>query len=228
MRRVVLLGVVGLALGVVVWFAYSPSDNSSVRTSGNSLQEPFPASPGEPRSRPPTKRTSAAPNHEPGPEAEPDGTESIEEKFRPLVEALRRAQARARQQEAATSTTQHRNDEENEGDRPKIWGIDKDGIQGAVRSAIPEIRECYEAWLNLNPSLQGKLTVSFKIESSEDNDASATVVDAKVKEGGVGNQFLDGCVVASLGSLQFDPPADGGTMNVTYPFTFKSADDTDE
>ncbi|MEZ4273479.1 MAG: hypothetical protein R3C68_19205 [Myxococcota bacterium] len=46
-----------------------------------------------------------------------------------------------------------------------------------------------------------------------------------MKEGGLfGNQFLDGCVLASLSTLQFDTPPGAGVMNVTYPFTFTSGD----
>ena len=52
--------------------------------------------------------------------------------------------------------------------------------------------------------------------------------DAKrgATEGGgdLGNQFLDGCVLASLSTLQFDTPPGAGVMNVTYPFTFTSGD----
>jgi RNA polymerase sigma factor (sigma-70 family) len=99
---------------------------------------------------------------------------------------------------------------------------DKEYIRGAVREILPLITECYEAGLERNPKLDGKILVAFTIEGEPDVgglvgesqiDASeSTLADATVRE----------CIQETMYALKIDPPSNGGSVHVRYPFTFST------
>jgi hypothetical protein len=103
----------------------------------------------------------------------------------------------------------------------RVWKTDREGIQGAIGTAIPAVKECYEAWLGLNPELGGRIVAHFRIAAPEDGAENATVTDVEVGEGSLGNQFLEGCVLAALGDLTFEIPEEG-EVEVNYPFKFSN------
>lgn len=103
----------------------------------------------------------------------------------------------------------------------KPWPLDRDGIQGAVREALPEVRECYDAWVQQNPSLGGRVTMTFTIEPVVGQEG-ARVTQARVSDQGLGHALMEGCVVQVFEDLRFQAPADGKPMNVTYPLDFSN------
>lgn len=99
--------------------------------------------------------------------------------------------------------------------------LDKDGIRAAMRSALPEIRECYESWLGLHPTLGGKLVVTLTIDTDDGVEGRISRIAPLDGGVGLGNRTMEGCVLASLADLRFDPPL-AGPIDVTYPLFFSS------
>jgi Ca-activated chloride channel family protein len=91
--------------------------------------------------------------------------------------------------------------------------LDRSAITDVVRRHTSQIRTCYERQLTTDPSLQGKLVVTLRI------DADGSVGDARIDEAQttVGDD-LARCVLQRLRRMQF--PATHGPITVTYPFVF--------
>jgi hypothetical protein len=106
------------------------------------------------------------------------------------------------------------------------YATDSEGIRAAIQSQIPAVKECYESWLGLNPNLEGRIVTNFAIEAYAEKDG-AGVVGVNVREGGLGNEFLEGCVLSVLSNLEFEAP-ETGRIEVNYPFTFRTADPEEE
>lgn len=103
------------------------------------------------------------------------------------------------------------------------WPLDRHGLQGAVREAIPQLRECYDAWAKQNPQLGGRVTVTFTIKPVE-GEEGAKVTSARVADQGLGHLLMEGCIVQVFEDLRFERPADGQPLNVTYPLEFASGE----
>ena len=95
------------------------------------------------------------------------------------------------------------------------------GIQEAVRSAKPALRECYEGWLQAMPELKGKVTMAFEIEH-EEGEAAARVTRSEITSSELDQPILEGCIINAFSGLHFEPP-EGGKLSVKYPLYF---DDT--
>ncbi len=91
--------------------------------------------------------------------------------------------------------------------------LDRGIIQRRIRSNMARFRYCYEKRLQGNPSLGGKLVVSFTIE------ASGRVVSARAVSSTLGDAQVEGCVVSGIHRLKF-PSFTKGVVIVNYPFTF--------
>jgi hypothetical protein len=102
--------------------------------------------------------------------------------------------------------------------------ISRDGIKSAVQEKMPEIRECYEGWLEQNPALAGRMKVEFKIVEIPGRDR-ARVMSVEVADGGMGHVAMEGCVRNVFKSIRFETPR-GGEIRVTYPLQFESHSDT--
>jgi hypothetical protein len=99
--------------------------------------------------------------------------------------------------------------------------LDKDYIRARVREVIPLLAECYDQALERQPDLRGRLVVKFVvagepdvggvIESSEVDAEQSTMHEAELHE----------CVRETMYAMEFEAPAAGGTISVTYPFEFR-------
>ena len=105
---------------------------------------------------------------------------------------------------------------------PKRWPVDREGIRGAVREALPQVKDCYESWLEINPNLGGTLTVKFRIIEDAAGEGGV-VADAALGRSDMDHPFLEGCVLNAMSDLRFDRPPDG-EVNVAYPLHFSSPD----
>lgn len=90
-----------------------------------------------------------------------------------------------------------------------------------MRSAIPEVKDCYESWLPMDPGLGGRLVVTFTIDT--DDAVEGRITQLTVGDAGIGHVPLEGCVLSSLSDLRFDPPLNG-PINVTYPIVLSNLD----
>lgn len=89
-------------------------------------------------------------------------------------------------------------------------------IQRIVRQNFGRFRLCYENGLRKDPSLAGRVTVSFEIArdgSTTKISAQSTLPDAAVVS----------CVTGAFKGLSYPQP-EGGIVKVTYPIAFAPAD----
>ncbi|MER2566694.1 MAG: sigma-70 family RNA polymerase sigma factor [Myxococcaceae bacterium] len=101
------------------------------------------------------------------------------------------------------------------------FAIDRFGVAAAIQSTIPDVKDCYESWLPMDPGLGGRLVVTFTIDT--DDAVEGRITQLTVGDAGIGHVPLEGCVLSSLSDLRFDPPL-SGPINVTYPITLSPLD----
>ena len=88
---------------------------------------------------------------------------------------------------------------------------------------IPLAQECYDSALEDDESLAGKLVFQFRIVGEP--DVGGIVEDAQLApDSGITHAELVECMRESLMSMSFDPPENGGAIDVTYPFEFSPGD----
>ena len=102
------------------------------------------------------------------------------------------------------------------------FALNKDGIKAAVQEKIPELRDCYDSWLQADPSLAGRIKVSFTIDT-DPNTGLGAVTQIGVMDGGIDHLALQGCVMNVFKDLSFDAP-ENGPLTVNYPLRFSSGD----
>lgn len=90
--------------------------------------------------------------------------------------------------------------------------IDPAMVQRMVWRSHARLQYCYERELVKQPALAGELVVRFMIGKD------GTVIAGEIQQGLQAD--VDQCVVQTLRNLQFPAPTGGGTVEVTYPFTF--------
>jgi hypothetical protein len=98
-----------------------------------------------------------------------------------------------------------------------LYRYDADGLNEAMRSAMPEIDRCYEDWLRVQPALGGRMKVRFTIAT--DDGVEGQVTQVSVGDAGTGNIAFEGCVLSVISALRFEPPLNG-EVTVTYPLAF--------
>ena len=98
--------------------------------------------------------------------------------------------------------------------------LPKEYLRRRVREdLIPLAQECYDSALEDDESLAGKLVFQFRIVGEP--DVGGIVEDAQLApESDIQHAELVECMSESLMSMSFDPPENGGVMDVTYPFEF--------
>jgi hypothetical protein len=116
-----------------------------------------------------------------------------------------------------------RSDADPEDPEPRtIWSVDAQGIEAAVREAVPELKECYEEWLKLDPDIEGRVVFDLVIdvpldgEAAEDGTPLASITDLGIADSTLEHPFMEGCALNVFSDLWFSPPEDG-PVQVTYP-----------
>lgn len=141
-----------------------------------------------------------------------------------LLEQIRRAredklvaEAAAREVPATarpTTTTRRTID-------PDSPDADREYVREAVRGLLPLLVECYTEALETQPTLAGKLVVSFKIEGEPGIGGLVTESAIDPDNSDILDPGLGQCVQETMFALEIDPPAGGGSIEVTYPFVFQ-------
>lgn len=96
--------------------------------------------------------------------------------------------------------------------------VDKEVLRRVIHANRGAVRSCYEAALEAQPGLQGKLVADFVIGPAG-NVASATPGEDTMKV-----PALSRCVLDALKTWNFPKPRSGGVVKVSYPFIFKLDD----
>jgi outer membrane biosynthesis protein TonB len=98
-----------------------------------------------------------------------------------------------------------------------VGGLSRDVINRVIQKHYNEIKYCYEKELTKDPGLYGKVTVLFMI------DGSGRVGEALVQQTTMSSEPVESCIVNHVRRWVFPSPQGGGTVQVTYPYVFKSS-----
>ncbi len=88
-------------------------------------------------------------------------------------------------------------------------------VQRQIKQRIKSITRCYESELRKNPTLAGKVTVTFTIQQR------GNVTDAKATENTTGSPGVAECVTRTISRFRFNPGPEGGSVTFRYPFVFQ-------
>ena len=97
-----------------------------------------------------------------------------------------------------------------------IGALSAEAIRRVVRRHLPEIRHCYEQGLTGNPSLEGRVTVSWLVSPT------GAVQSTNVAGSTLGNQRVESCISQAVRRWTFPQPEGGGTVGVNYPFVLQT------
>jgi BlaR1 peptidase M56 len=97
--------------------------------------------------------------------------------------------------------------------RPSQTRLPPEAIQAVVRAHFGEFQKCYEAGLEKDPGLRGKVNVRYVF--GEDG-VTHTAAD---EHSTLPDQDVVGCVVREFGKLTY-PKGKGGDVSVVYPIEF--------
>jgi len=98
-----------------------------------------------------------------------------------------------------------------------VGGLSRDVINRVIQKHYNEIKYCYEKELTKDPSLYGKVTVMFLI------DGTGRVGEALVQQTTMSSEPVESCMINRVRRWVFPAPQGGGTVQVTYPYVFKSS-----
>ena len=92
-------------------------------------------------------------------------------------------------------------------------------LQSAIRSAMPDVKSCYDQALAQNPKLGGRLVAKLHLVA---DGHRGRVTEVDLPESGTSDAFMDACVLSKLANTDFPAPVNPNGMTVTYPFTFST------
>lgn len=95
-------------------------------------------------------------------------------------------------------------------------------LDAGIKAQLPQIKECYDAWLQQEPDLEGVLKVQFTMIAGEDEDGEpiGLVADVEVTDSELNNVWMEGCVAGAMEEAELPEPPDGELV-VQYPFDFQ-------
>jgi hypothetical protein len=100
--------------------------------------------------------------------------------------------------------------------------LSKVEIREAMREVIPHLRECYEKVLPTLADSHVKLTAKLRLTGDPD---VGTLIDADALADANGKPLpatFDDCLRSTFMMMALPPLAEGNTLEVHYPFVFKS------
>jgi TonB family protein len=99
----------------------------------------------------------------------------------------------------------------------KGGGLDKEIIRRVVRRHVNEVRYCYEQGMRANPTLGGRVVVSFTI------GRNGEVLSSVLQSSSLRSTAVESCVVQAVRRWSFPRPSGGGLAIVSYPFLLTPA-----
>ena len=91
--------------------------------------------------------------------------------------------------------------------------LSNEQILRVVRQNLAAVRYCYESELQRQPSLRGRIEVSWRV------NLQGAVTTSRVARSTMGNPRVEGCIVRQVRGWRFPQP-DGGEVTVEFPFLF--------
>ncbi len=92
--------------------------------------------------------------------------------------------------------------------------LKREEIELGIKQGLGGIRDCYERQLGRDPTLTGKVMVSFVI------DLDGSVKFVALKSSSLDHEPAEACIAEHVGGLRFQKPRGGETVVVSYPFRF--------
>lgn len=99
----------------------------------------------------------------------------------------------------------------------KGGGLDKEIIRRVVRRHVNEVKYCYEQGMRANPTLGGRVVVSFTI------GRNGEVLSSVLQSSSLRSVAVESCVVQAVRRWTFPQPSGGGLAIVSYPFLLTPA-----
>jgi len=96
--------------------------------------------------------------------------------------------------------------------------INREEIRGVVKEHLKDIRVCYEAGLQRDSKLQGKVVMDWGV----DGKGKVTKANANKQKTTLKDEKVLNCITESLQSWSFPATPSGNTMSVSYPFFFSN------
>jgi hypothetical protein len=99
--------------------------------------------------------------------------------------------------------------------------LDPEYVRSAIREQlVPVAEDCYNTVLTEHdPKAAGTVVLNFTIVGSD--EIGGVVEESEVGEDStLDSEFLRECLRESMMTVTFEPPPDGGRVEVTYPITF--------
>lgn len=94
--------------------------------------------------------------------------------------------------------------------REGVKGMDAQAVRGVIRKHRPQLDACYEAALQKNPELDGKLLLRWEVS------AAGSVMHTKVLQSL--EPEADACIIKAVKGWKFPPPPRGEVGVIDYPF----------
>jgi hypothetical protein len=219
LQKKTILGLIVVA--VVVLFALRTLDAPEPDSAPEASEAPESPEVSRPQDSPPPSTVPTSPGE----------AEEIAYESKPATAGGDDRSSSSAEKHAVSGETEDPSDDDDVEPMPRtIWSPDRDGIRGAIQENIHELKSCYQAWLRLDPTIEGKIVIEFAIQTADPDDPDAPKAEdgtalAQVEELGlastVEHAFMEGCVSNVFADLWFSPP-DDGRMEVTYPLVFSS------
>jgi hypothetical protein len=118
--------------------------------------------------------------------AKPHDDSAASQNASPIRDAgvpIRQDNTAAADQARPSSRAQPARQDQTEDDTPAMrsrYPLDRTGISQAVKSILPDIKDCYEQWLKINPGIGGAMKVNVSIDIDPEDPSKGKVVDAMV------------------------------------------------
>jgi TonB family protein len=98
-----------------------------------------------------------------------------------------------------------------------LGSLPAEAIRRVVRQHLSEVRFCYEQGLTQNPSIEGRVRVSWII------GGDGRVQSSSVADSSLGNARVEQCISQAVRRWSFPQPENGGSVGVNYPFVLQSS-----
>jgi biopolymer transport protein ExbD len=95
-----------------------------------------------------------------------------------------------------------------------LGALPKKEIDAVIKRNMEMMRTCYDAALDRDRALAGKITIKFVIA------ADGTVSSSAVKSTDMADPVFQTCMTMAFKSMRFPLPEGGGIVIVSYPFVF--------
>jgi hypothetical protein len=105
---------------------------------------------------------------------------------------------------------------------PALPALPADYIRTQVKAIVPLMIECYETALADDPKLAGKLVMKFSLGGEPDVGGLVETSEVDAETSTITDPGMIECMRETMYALEFAAPAEGGRVEVTYPFEFSS------